>query len=149
MTPAKKKKKNEAVEFLNNLTEFLGDAQGQNPVDIRNELIEEGINVDRIIINAKKMVQDKISESKRAWLKEAPAQRVAMLDKLSDIHLEIPAESSKLREIVKGIVGLGENRELTIAFRNFNELPDDDLRKLYVDYLKLLSLKKNDEEKTR
>lgn len=147
MTPAKKKSESEAAEFLNNLTEFLGDAEGQNLEDIRKELIEEGVNVDKIITNVKKMVQEKISESKRAWLKEAPAQLSAMLDKLSTIPSEIPQESSKLREIIKTIVGRQENKELALAFRNFNDLPDDDLKKLYIDYLKLLSLKKENDEK--
>lgn len=147
MTPAKKKGENEAAEFLNNLTEFLGDTEGQNLKDIKKELIEEGVNVDKIITNVKRMVQLKISESKRAWLKEAPAMQAAMLDKLNNIHVEMPQESSKLREIIKDIVGRGENKELVFAFRNFNDLPDDDLRKLYLDYLKLLSLNQENDEK--
>jgi hypothetical protein len=56
---ANKKKNSKAAEFLDNLTEFLGNAEGQNSKDIRKELIEEGIDVDGIINKVKKIVQAK------------------------------------------------------------------------------------------
>lgn len=147
MTPAGNRDGREAAEFLNDFCEFLGDTDDQTPEEIRAELIAEGIDVDKMVTTAQSMVKAKISESKRAWLKNAPAQRLTMLEKLNSITQGIPLTISEIREKVEGIAGSGENREIAFAFRNFDQLSDDDLIKLYSDYVKLLSLKKDIDEK--
>lgn len=147
MTPAKKKDGGEAAEFLDNFCEFLGDTDDQTPEEIRAELIAEGINVDKMITNVQSMVKTKISEAKRAWLRDAPAKRVAILEKLNAIVPETFLSIAEIKENFKQLISSGENRELALAFRNFNQLTDDDLRKVYTDYLKLISVKKEIYEK--
>jgi hypothetical protein len=146
MTPAGKKDGGEAAEFLNNFCDFLENTEDQVPEEIRAELIAEGIDVDEMIANVQSMVKEKISESKRAWLKEAPAKRFQLLEKLNTIATQ-QLSVAEIKERVKQLASSGESRELAVAFKNFNQLTDDDLRKLYSDYVKLLNMKKEIDEK--
>lgn len=146
MTPAEKKDGGEAAEFLKNFCEFLSDTEDQTPEEIKAELIAEGIDVDKMITNVQGMVKKKISEAKRAWLKEASAKRSAWLQKLDAIAPESSLSIAEIKEKVKQLVSSG-NSELAVAFRNFNKLTDDDLRQVYSDYVQLLELKKDSDEK--
>ena len=147
MTPAKKKDGGEAAEFLKNFCEFLSDTDDQTPEEIRAELIAEGIDVDKMIVNAQRMIKDQISEAKRAWLKEAPVKRFGLLERLNAVVPENSLSISEIREKIKQLVSSGVSGELSVAFRNFNKLTDDDLRQVYSDYIQLLNLKKDSDEK--
>lgn len=147
MASAKKKDSEETAKFLDNFSEFLASAEAQSLEDLRRELLAEGVDVDKVTKNVKEMVQAKLSEAKRAWLKESPVKRRAMLDKInvmvSEVPLSIEEIKSKLAEIVSG----GERQRLALSFRNFDRMTDDDLRKLYADYIKLQSMKKEIDDK--
>ncbi len=147
MTPAGKKNRGEAAEFLNNFCEFLGDTDDQTPEEIRAELIAEGIDVAKMITNVQSMVKAKISESKRAWLRDAPAKRIAMLEKLSSLAPETSLTIAEIKEKITQLIKSGESGEFAVAFRNFSQLADDDLRKIYSEYIQLFGLKKEADEK--
>ncbi len=147
MTPAGKKKGGEAAEFLKNLCEFLSNTDDLTPEEVRAELIEEGIDVDKMISKADSMVKAKISDEKRAWLREAPAKRISMLEKLNSIAPEASLTIADIKDKITQLVKSGKAKEFALAFRNFNQLSDDDLRKIYSDYIQLLNLKKETNEK--
>lgn len=147
MTPAGKKDGGEAAEFLHNFCEFLSDTNDQTPEEIRAELIAEGIAVDKMITNVQSMVKEKISEAKRAWLRDAPAKRIAMLEKLSSLAPETSLTIAEIKEKITQLIKSGESREFAVVFRNFSQLADDDLRKIYSEYIQLFGLKKEADEK--
>lgn len=49
-------------EFLDRLTDFLGDSEGMTTEEVKTELREEGIDVDAMTERAKKMIAEKIKE---------------------------------------------------------------------------------------
>ena len=147
MTPAKKRGRGEASDFLDNLSEFQGDSEGQDINDLKRELREEGIAIDAFVTSVKDMIAVKSSEAKRSWMAQAKAGRAAALEKMKECEPDHPADYSALIEKIKQIINGGENRELAGAyFRNLKDMPYEDLKKLYGDYLKLQHLKKKKED---
>ncbi len=147
MTPGKKKGKSEGSVFLDNLSEFLGDSEGQEVDDIRTELREEGIDIAAFVTKVKGMIEAKTSEAKRSWITEAKAGRVVALAKMKKCKPDIPEDTATLIEKIKQIIKRGESGELAGAyFSNLKDMPYEDLKKLYEDYLKLQHLKKKKED---
>ena len=147
MTSAGKKDGKDAAQFIRNFCDFLGDTEDLKSEEIKAELIAEGVDIDKLVTNVQTMVKVRIAESKRAWLKEAPAKRAEILNRLQSMAPEKTLNIAEIREKVKQLISTGTNREFAVAFKNYDHLSDDDLRKLYSDYLKLLSLKKITDEK--
>jgi hypothetical protein len=58
MTPHK----SEDSVFIHNLFEFLGETEGQDLDDIKNELREEGIDVDAFVTKVKGVITQKSKE---------------------------------------------------------------------------------------
>jgi DNA-directed RNA polymerase subunit F len=144
MTPHKKKGRSEASVFLDNLSEFLGETEGQDLNDIKNELREEGIDVDAFVSKVKGVIAQKSSEAKRSWIAKAKAGHAAALEKMNKIIFDIPDAAATLREKVRQLVS---GKKLAVAyFRNYKNMPYEDLRKLYEDYMKLEHLKENKED---
>jgi len=79
------KKKRLAIEFLDNLFEFLGDSEGLTEEEITAELREEGIDVDRIVAEVHNFIQMKKDEQRLAWQKEAREERERKLGLLREI----------------------------------------------------------------
>lgn len=147
MTPDKRKGRSEASIFLDNLSEFLGNSEGQDLNDIKTELREEGIDVDAFVTKVKGMITAKSSEAKRSWIMEAKAGRAAALEKMKRCKPDIPKDAATLLEKLQQIIAGGESRELAgVYFRNLKDMPYEDLKKLYEDYLKLQHLKKKKED---
>ncbi len=143
MIPDKRKGRSEASVFLDNLSEFLGAAEGQDLNEIKNELQEEGIDVEAFVTKVKGMIAVKSAEAKRSWITEAKVGRVAALEKMKECKLDIPEDPATLMEKIKQIITGGESKELVgVYFRNLKDMPYEDLKKLYEDYLKLQHLKK-------
>jgi hypothetical protein len=146
MTPEKKRGRNEASDFLDNLSEFLGDSEEQDLIDLKNELREEGMDIDAFVTKVKGLIATKSAEAKRSWMTEAKAGRVSALEKMKECKPEIPKDVPALIEKIKQIAG-GESGELAGAyFRNLTDMPYEDLKKLYEDYLKLQQVKKKDDK---
>lgn len=147
MTPDKRKGRSEASIFLDNLSEFLGAAEGQDLNEIKSELREEGIDVEAFVTKVKGMIAVKSAEAKRSWLEEAKVGRAAALEKMKGYKPDSPKDPATLIEKVKQIIAGGESRELAgVYFRNLKDMPYEDLKKLYEDYLKLQYLKKKKED---
>jgi hypothetical protein len=153
MNPAKRRGRSEASDFLDNLSEFLGDSEGQDLSDLKSELREEGIDIDTFVTKVKDIIAVKSAEAKRSWIMEAKTGRASALEKMKECKPEIPEGVPALIEKIKQIITGGESGELAGAyFRNLKDMPYEDLKKLYEDYLKLQHLKgkrikkKDDEE---
>ncbi len=149
MTPRKRKGRSEASVLLDNLSEFLGETEGQDLKDIKDELREEGIDVDAFVAKVKGVIAQKSSEAKRSWITKAKAGHAAALEKLNEFIPDIPEDTAALKEKIRELIG-GE--QLAGAyFRNFKDMPYEDLRKLYEDYLRLRHLKekKGDDQNSR
>lgn len=144
MTPGKKKGRSESTVFLDNLSEFLGDSEGQDLNDIKNELREEGIDVDAFVTKVKGMIAKKSSEAKRDWITRAKAGQAAALKKMNEFILDVPEDAVALKEKIKQLI---TGKELAGAyFRNYKDMPYEDLRKLYEDYMRLQQMKEDDED---
>jgi hypothetical protein len=112
--------------FLDRLTDFLGDSEGQSKED-------------------ETMINQKIGEMKRQWISDAPKLRSKLLKQIESHKDDITADISKIKERINEIMGVGEYREQANAFfRNFNKLPDEEVRQLYRDFMNLIDLQKND-----
>lgn len=144
MTPDKKKGRSEAAIFLDNLADFLGGSEEESVDQVKRELLQDGIDIEALVVRVKGIVNAKLSEAKRTWLKEAPAKRSALMEKLNSFSDEIPKDVITLRKIIKHLMEIDEEREFASAFfRNFTALPDEDLKALYLDYLRLKKMKEN------
>ncbi len=149
MTPDKKRGRNEASDFLDKLSEFLGDSEEQDLSDLKSELREEGIDIDAFVTKVKGMIAIKSAEAKRSWLTEAKAGRISALEKMKECKPEIPDNVPALLEKIKQLIAGSKSTELAGAyFRNLKDMPYEDIKKLYEDYLKLRHIKKekDDEE---
>lgn len=147
MTLGKKKGRNESTIFLDNLTEFLGDSEGQDLNDIKNELCEEGIDVDAFVTKVKGQITKKSAEAKRAWIAKAKAGQAAALKKMNEFILDIPKDAATLKEKIKQLIA---GKELAGAyFRNYKDMPYEDLRKLYEDYMRLQQMKEDEGNESR
>lgn len=142
MTPEKKKKgRSEAAVFLDNFTDFLGDTEGQNLMDIKNELREEGIDVDAFVSKVKGLIAAKSSEAKRSWIEKAEAGRIAALEEINALAKNVPKDISALKEKIRQLLTGPESGKLAGAhFRNYQSMTDEDIRGLYADYLMLMQM---------
>jgi hypothetical protein len=144
MTPLKRKGRNEASVFLDNLSEFLGATEGQDLNDVKSELREEGIDVDAFVTKVKKVITHKSSEAKRSWMAKAKEGHAAALEKMNKIVLDIPKDAEALREKVRQLIS--GRQPAGAYFRNYKDMPYDDLKKLYEDYMRLEHLKEKKED---
>ena len=145
MTSNNHKPSEDNKAFLDRLTDFLGDSEGQSKEEVKAELRKQGIKIDDMTNNVKTMINQKIGEMKRRWIIDAPKLRSKLLKQMESHQDDITADISKIREKIKEIMGVGEYREQAHAFfRNFNEMSDDELRQLYRDFMDLIDLQKND-----
>jgi DNA-directed RNA polymerase subunit F len=144
MTPHKKKGRSEASVFLDNLSEFLGETEGQDLNDIKRDLCEEGIDADAFVAKVKGVIAQKSSEAKRSWITKAKAGHAATLEKLNEFIPDIPADAAALKERIKQLM-TGEQL-VGAYFRNYKDMPYEDLRKLYEDYMRLEHMKEYEED---
>jgi len=133
--------------FFERLTDFLGDSEGQSKEEVKAELREQGIKIDDMTTNIKAIIDQKVGEVRRRWILDAPKLRSNILKQMESHQDELIADISKIREKIKEIMGVGEYREPAHAFfRNFNELSDDELRQLYIEFITLIHLQENDSQ---
>ena len=112
--------------------------------DIKNELCEEGIDVDAFVTEVKGMIAKKSAEAKRSWMAKAKAGQAAALKKMNEFILDIPEDAGVLKEKIKQLI---TGKELAGAyFRNYKDMPYRNLRKLYEDYMRLQQMKEDEED---
>lgn len=139
------KDSDESIKFLDSLTDFIGRSEDQTTEDVKTELRHQGVDIDTAISKCKIMINEKIGETKRQWMIDAPKLREKIQKRLDSYQDAIPTDINKLKEKVKELMSGGEYREqATVCFRNFNAMTDDDLRKLYTDFMNLIHLQEDD-----
>lgn len=147
MTPKNHKPSDDSKAFLDCLTDFLGNSEGQSKEEVIVELRKQGIEIDDMTSNIKAMINQKIGEMKRHWLINAPKLRDKLLKQMESYQPDIPADINKLKAKIEELMRAGKYREqAVVCFRNFNEMTDDDLRQLYADFLNLIQLQKDDSQ---
>jgi len=130
--------------FIDLFTDFLGNTEGESKEDIKVELKKQGIDVEYIINNVKKLINTKIDERKRQWMIDAKKIRNKMREQIESFKEDIPEDISTIKEKIKQLMTHSEYSDQALAFfRNYNEMTDTELKQLYKDFLKLLSLQKN------
>lgn len=147
MTSNNHKPSEDDKAFLDHLTDFLGNSEGQSKEEVKAELRQQGIEIDDMTNTVKAMINEKIGEMKRHWIIDAPKLRDTLMKQLESYQDDIPADITKLKEKIKEFMGAIEYREPAHAFfRNYNELTDDELRQLYRDFMDLIHLQQNDSQ---
>lgn len=64
MTSKNHKLSEDAKAFLDRLTDFLGDSEGESIEDVKSELRKQGIKIDDMTDNIKTMINQKIGKRK-------------------------------------------------------------------------------------
>lgn len=139
------KESDESKKFLDSLTDFIGSSEDQTTEEVITDLQNQGVDIDTVISKCKKMIDEKIGEAKRQWMIDAPKLREKIQKQLESYQDNIPADINKLKEKIKELMSGGEYRDQAIVcFRNFNELPDDEQKQLYADFIALIQMQKDE-----
>lgn len=131
--------------FLDRLTDFLGDSEGQSTEEVKAELRKQGIEIDDMTNNIKALINEKIGEIKRQWMFDAPKLRDKLQKQIESFQENIPMDITIIKAKIKEIMELSEYRDQSLAFfRNFDEMTDDEMRQLYKDFIDLMNLQRDD-----
>ena len=136
-------KKTGTSQFLNSISEVLADPAGRSTEEIKNDLRTSGIDIDGITKKVEQLISSKLEESKRSWITEANSERTKKLALLNSIAVAIPDSFDELKNNLAALIKSEPN--LALAYRNFSEMSEDDMRDLYVDLIRQIKLR---EEKT-
>jgi hypothetical protein len=138
----------QATEAVKALSVFLNepDVESLSANEVRTQLSAIGVNIE----NAKKRFNSLLVEAKaRALLSNAGAQRRAFTEKMAEFRNRF-VESGDLRgqigELLQEI--FGEQQDAAVAWRNFDEATDSDLRSMLDDMTLLEELQKDDSPHT-
>ena len=125
----KLKKFLEADQFFGNLFEFISDCSDQSTAELKSELEREGIDINKVIKNAKQIVNRKLTEERLDWQERARERRESILNKVSTMASAIKGELSK-SQLIDRIRELSQttNSDVSLAYRNLEEMTEDDLR---------------------
>ena len=105
-------------EFMDRLTDFLGDSEGMTAEEVKQELREEGIDIDALTIKVKKMIKEKIMVAK---YEQHPMETKAREDIKKTIDETIEQEKCFLDFMDIIFEGKKDNFDLSdmrFAFRN-------------------------------
>ncbi len=144
MASKEDKETKESIRFLDRLTDFLGTSEEQTKEEVKAELREQGVDIDRMLVRGKEMIRQTIAAKKLQWMQDAALIREQMRKQIEADKSEVPKDMQTIKEKIKEWLGLGEQQpEALVFFRNFEKLNDDDLRELYKEYMQLRKLKGN------
>ena len=122
-----------ANNFIDTLTSALGNSEGQSVEEVKQELIEDGVNVDQVLKNLKKRVKHHSQAANKKRLDFARSNRLA-----SDIETESTARKlsewtrEKLTNEIEEISNL-LGPELSVSYRDLNESKTEDLVTMLLD----------------
>jgi len=124
---------NEYKNFLDSLFSGLGNSEGQMLSEVKAELTEDGIDLEPILRNLKKKVQQCTQLANKKRLDIARENRLNATSECHSIANSISSWSREkiLKEIEK--VALLVGPELNISFRDLNESTTEDLKTLLLD----------------
>jgi hypothetical protein len=136
------KESKESMRFLDRLTDFLGTSEEQTKDEVKADLRDQGVDIDKMLIRGKEMIRQTIAAKKLQWLHDATRIREEMRKQI-EVDDQERVNIQTIKEKIKEWLGVGEQQEQALLFfRNFEQLNDDDLREIYKEYMQLLNLKK-------
>ncbi|MGB9498693.1 MAG: hypothetical protein ACKVE4_02880 [Dissulfuribacterales bacterium] len=125
-------KKLEYIKLLNSLSEIFGESEGQSPDEIREELKNEGFDINSAEVELIKFQQNISMAAKRQALDEAKNKREKlsvikqqMLDKVKNWTRDQVVE--RLKHI------LSVEPDTVVAYRNLNSKEDEDIKAILID----------------
>jgi hypothetical protein len=132
----------EDLAFLDRLSDFLGDTEEETIEEVKQSLIDEGVDPDKIIERGLRFVEEKKKSYRLRWRENAQKERERAKRILSE-HNNVSdnLDGASLLDYVKQL--LSYNPQFAGAFRNFEEMTEDDLRRVI---RKIEILKNNKEE---
>lgn len=138
----------QATDAVKALSEFLNepDVDSLSEKEVRTQLSAIGVNIQ----NAKKRFDSLLIEAKgRALLGGAGAQRRAFTERMSEFRSRY-VESGDLRAQIRQLLQevFGERQQAAVAWRNFEQATDSDLRSMLDDLTLLEELEKDDSPHT-
>ncbi|MGA1824393.1 MAG: hypothetical protein ACMUIP_06980 [bacterium] len=130
--------------FFDNLIEFLSDCDGQSTDELKNEIEESGIKVGPLLKNAKLIIEKNLTRERLRWQEQAKKKQEAFLNKISSIPSNAIAQLSKsqLIERIRNLVPV-DGGDFSIAYRNLEEMTEDDLRNALEELEKITALEKH------
>ena len=128
-------------EFLDRLTELLTNLPDLSTEELKEDLLAEGINPERIVNRVKRLVDAKLDEYRLAWLEQARQERYAMLERLRKVPSDSPDTPRGIREkIVEILSGMWERPAQIYDYAHFRklaEITENDLKDLLDDLKRL------------
>jgi post-segregation antitoxin (ccd killing protein) len=136
--------------FLECLSDFLGDPEGLTDDELLTELKEQGIDVKQLEKRVKEIVREQSKERRLAWLRNTREKR-AHLEKILDSKQIAGAFDikGKIKEILKGSYGKEAFSFAEAYFRKKETLSEKDLQTLLEDMEHLNLLEELENKKDR
>lgn len=136
--------KDNEKKFLENLFEFLDGDSGESLEELKDELKEEGIDLDAAEAKLQEIFS-KLVENKKSEVREQG--RNQMLEERTKFEYfqkkqEIPKDKESKWEEINRIRSEYPDLELKIASRNFENISDMDLGKILIELRALIKNEK-------
>lgn len=132
-------KKNNQPKNAREALDFMADSLANNtPLDIddlKQELIESGLNPNKAIARVREIVKRKQKELRLAWQKEAIEKRSLFFARLKPVAGTLPNTIEGLRNRIKALLSGGEALEpqLQASFRKLESMSDEELKTMLED----------------
>jgi 5'-3' exonuclease len=137
-------KKYEYIKLLDALSETFGESDEQTPDEIRDELREEGFDIDSVETELMKFQQEISMAAKRQTLDEAKSRREKLVAKQQEIINNIKNwTKEQVLERFKDI--LSNEPDPVVAYRDLEAKKDEDMKAILVD-LELTRLAAEEDE---
>jgi hypothetical protein len=139
---------------LENLFDFLEDAEGLSDEDLKEDLREGGIDPEALLARGKLIVEATLKEARLSWKKRAQEEIESFEQTMSSAKLDVPNSSLEAMQKIKRILGdMPEGNRSAYAqfYSNMNKLTEEEAISVYDDLqkLKLLEEKKEKESNER
>src|SRR5262245_25202339 len=123
-------------EFLDRLSEFLGEPMDE-PLDIlQARLKEEGLQPEQILDRIHRLAVEKFEEARLAWQIKAREERLAAAAQLKDVGLAARMTREeclgRIRTLLSGLRG-DQFALAQVRHRKFEVMTDNDLQSLLED----------------
>jgi hypothetical protein len=134
-------------DFMECLSNFMGDPEGLTPEDLITDLKEQHIDVGQLKADVAEIVKRGSEEMRLGWRRHAK-KRMEEIKKLFEIAKAIPDAAINIKDKVGEFIKNNYGPEHAEAyFRNKGSLSEQDIMKLLEDLEQLESLEKSDPKK--
>ena len=134
------KKERRAVDFANNLIEFLADPSDLTEEELTEELKKEGVDIDGIVSKVLSFIQIKKDEQRLSWQRQAKEEREKKLKILSEIKNSLKTPEL-FRNYVSSRTSIPET-QMSTYYLKLKEVSEKDEKSLGEDTLALKLLEK-------